>query len=50
VTVIVAPPLVKVVGVAVPKLTAVPEEFFAVGTVMLGLFEGPEKTRFCDPV
>ena len=31
----VAPPLVKVVAVADPKLMAVPDEFFAVGTVLL---------------
>ena len=46
VTVTVAPPLVKVVAVAEPKLMAVPDEFFAVGTVALGLLDGPENTRF----
>ena len=45
VTVTVAAPLVKVVAVADPKLIAVPDEFFAVGTVALGLLEGPENTR-----
>ncbi len=46
----VAPPLVKLVAVAEPKLIAVPDEFFAVGTLPLGLFDGPEKTRFWEPV
>ena len=45
VTVTVAAPLAKVVAVADPKLIAVFDEFFAVGTVVLGLLDGPEKTR-----
>jgi hypothetical protein len=48
VTVTVAAPLAKVVAVGVPKLIAVLDEFFAVGTVLLGLLAGPEKMRLSE--
>ena len=45
-----ATPEVKVIGVAVPKATAVPEALVTVGALPPGLAEAPEKVRLLEPV
>ena len=45
-----ATPLAKLIGVAVPKATAVPEELLTVGLLASGLADAPPNVRLCEPV
>ena len=45
-----ATPELKVIGVAVPKATAVPEALVTVGALPAGLAKAPEKVRLLEPV
>ena len=45
-----ATPELKLIAVAEPKATAVPELLTTVGLVPPGLAEAPEKMRLCEPV